>query len=509
MSVCESILSLNVRGLRDAKKRLEVFRWLKTHQNGAKSFVFLQETHTTEKDLLEWEHEWGSKILMSHGTTNSKGVAILFPKNINFKIESQNYDKDGRMILLCITYEQTEYCLINVYFPTQDHEKNQVDFLDDLQINIEANIDKKIIIGGDFNLSLKEIDKSNPLKQSKARDKLNNLMDQNNLLDIWRLRHPDIKRYTWRRHKPLVQSRLDYWLVSADMSYNVSSCDIKPSIKTDHSLISLNLTECKSNKRGSGLWKFNSSLLSDPDYIGYMEGMINLQINNFKDITNDSLKWELIKTEIRTATMAYSKIQANLKNHYEKQLNEQLIIIDDMIQVNFSETLLIQYNLFKEELEKINAVRTEGQKIRSKAIYVEHNEKGSKFFIGLEKHNANMKNITRLKLDSGIEITKPHDILNELNAFYENLYSAGNLEEDTDNDFFNKNVPTITPIHALLCDKEIDIDECFKALMKMKGDKSPGTDGLTVEFYKYFWKSIKKLVFNSIKSAFINKKTVQ
>ena len=505
MSVCESILSLNVRGLRDVKKRSEVFRWLQTLHNGANSIVFLQETHTSDKDLLVWEHEWGSKILMSHGTTNSKGVAILFPKNINFKIESEYFDKDGRMLVLCITYEQIEYCLINVYCPTQDHEKNQLDFLDALQTNIEANIDKKIIIGGDFNLCLKEIDKSNPSKRSKARDKLNNVMDQYDLLDIWRLQHPEIKRYTWRRHKPLVQSRLDYWLVSADMSYNISSCDIKPSIKTDHSLISLNFTQYESNKRGSGLWKFNSSLLSDPDYVGYMEGMINLQINNFKDITNNSLKWELIKMEIRTATIAYSKTQANLRNQYEKQLNEQLIRIDDMIQANYSETLLNQYNTVKEDLEKINAMKTEGQRIRSKAIYVEHNEKGSKFFIGLEKHNANIKNITRLKLDSGIEITKSQDILNELNAFYENLYSAGDLEEDTASDFFNENVPTISPIHALLCDQEIDIEECFKALMKMKGEKSPGTDGLTVEFYKYFWQIIKHLVFNSIKAAFINK----
>ena len=142
MSVCESILSLNVRGLRDVKKRSEVFRWLQTLHNGANSIVFLQETHTSDKDLLVWEHEWGSKILMSHGTTNSKGVAILFPKNINFKIESEYFDKDGRMLVLCITYEQIEYCLINIYCPTEDHEKNQLDFLDALQINIEANIDK-------------------------------------------------------------------------------------------------------------------------------------------------------------------------------------------------------------------------------------------------------------------------------------------------------------------------------------------------------------------------------
>ena len=56
--------------------------------------------------------------------------------------------------------------------------------------------------------------------------------------------------------------------------------------------------------------------------------------------------------------------------------------------------------IVKEELEKINAVKTEGC-----SINVEHNEKNSKFFIGLEKRNSNIKNITRLKLDTGKEIT--------------------------------------------------------------------------------------------------------
>ena len=34
--------------------------------------------------------------------------------------------------------------------------------------------------------------------------------------------------------------------------------------------------------------------------------------------------------------------------------------------------------------------------------------------------------------------------------------------------------------------------------------KSPGTDGLPVEFYKIFWKNIKKLVMNSFSYSYEN-----
>ena len=74
-----NLLSLNVRGLRDCKKRREIFNWLKTHHQGKRSFVLLQETHSSDSDNETWETEWGSKILYSHGTNNSRGVALLFP----------------------------------------------------------------------------------------------------------------------------------------------------------------------------------------------------------------------------------------------------------------------------------------------------------------------------------------------------------------------------------------------------------------------------------------------
>ena len=50
MSICKNILSLNVRGFRDTRKRQEVVRWLKQHHNGAECITFLQETHSIPSD---------------------------------------------------------------------------------------------------------------------------------------------------------------------------------------------------------------------------------------------------------------------------------------------------------------------------------------------------------------------------------------------------------------------------------------------------------------------------
>ena len=46
--------------------------------------------------------------------------------------------------------------------------------------------------------------------------------------------------------------------------------------------------------------------------------------------------------------------------------------------------------------------------------------------------------------------------------------------------------------------------ELLKALKSMKNDKFPGNDGITKEFYEFFWDDIKNSLSESIKKSFIS-----
>ena len=50
----------------------------------------------------------------------------------------------------------------------------------------------------------------------------------------------------------------------------------------------------------------------------------------------------------------------------------------------------------------------------------------------------------------------------------------------------------------LNCEKEISIGECTSAVKELKRGKTPGSDGLTSDFYQFFWEDIKIIVFNSL-----------
>ena len=64
-----------------------------------------------------------------------------------------------------------------------------------------------------------------------------------------------------------MQSRLDYFLISIQLSYNISNCTIKSGLKSDHSLINITLDLINTQRRGNSYWKFNNALLFDNAYI--------------------------------------------------------------------------------------------------------------------------------------------------------------------------------------------------------------------------------------------------
>ena len=57
---------------------------------------------------------------MAHGSSNFRGVAILFKKGVDCKIYSKILDPLGRNVMLKAEIEDKMYVLINIYAPNKD-----------------------------------------------------------------------------------------------------------------------------------------------------------------------------------------------------------------------------------------------------------------------------------------------------------------------------------------------------------------------------------------------------
>jgi exodeoxyribonuclease-3 len=402
------MLSLNVRGIGDGTKRREIFRWLKRYHKGNNSIVLLQETHSTLNSEEKWVQEWGSKIYFSHGTNNARGVAILMPMEYNFDINELWKDIDGRIIALTLKVDERMYNVVNVYAPTKDKVTEQLEFLKTLDTNLEL-AETPFIIGGHFNTYLDPILDKEGGKiegQSKFSDNLIYLLNEYNIIDVWRVLNPSRKCFTWRQRNPLIQSRLDYFLISGELFYNVSETQIKPSIKTDHSLLQIQLNILEEQKRGPGFWKFNSALLRDEVYIDATRALIENLKEQYSDIQNHGLKWDLIKSEIRQSTINYCKTQARIRREAENELKIQYLEAATCFEKNSNNENLEALENIKEQIEAINAFKTAGAHIRSKAEHIEENERSTSYFLNVEKRNYKMKHIKKLNISETEMIEK-------------------------------------------------------------------------------------------------------
>ena len=68
-----------------------------------------------------------------------------------------------------------------------------------------------------------------------------------------------------------------------------------PAIRTDHSAIIISFNSLDEPRRGPSYWKFNSSLVEDENYVSAIEQKIPEWLEEFIDVTDKRVLWNLQK----------------------------------------------------------------------------------------------------------------------------------------------------------------------------------------------------------------------
>lgn len=95
------------------------------------------------------------------------------------------------------------------------------------------------------------------------------------------------------------------------------------------------------------------------------------------------------------------------------------------------------------------------------------------------------------------------EISKELLLFYKNLYSAKGVDHDIQRDFLEAGVKKLSADGEATCDREITTSELGAALKSLPNNKTPGTDGISTEFYKCWWSDIIDLVLDGFNHSLI------
>ncbi len=315
-----NIISHNVRGLNIAMKRKSIFNFLRRKKCHV---VLLQETHASAKHEKLWGMKWGGEAFWAHGTSSSRGVAILIDKNLSYSVSGTRVDQEGRYLMVEITINATPIVIVNVYAPNKDDPE----FFINLFAVLDSFSDASIIIGGDFNLVLDNVLDQNGSKKHrnrKARESLLQYMTHYKLTDIFRHKFPTVKKFSRLQKLPAASSRLDFFLIDGSLVENVKNVDIVPGIMSDHNMATLG-ADINPAPRGRGYWKFNTSLLNDQRYKDKIRKVITYyKAENHIGETDPHVRWDALKAVVRGETIRYA-------SELKRRLNIKQIDLEKLI----------------------------------------------------------------------------------------------------------------------------------------------------------------------------------
>ena len=502
------VISLNVRGLKNKRKRQCIFNLVKKEKY---DLINLQECHiTTEEEAAQWELQFGGKLFYSSGTARSLDQAVLINKSLMQSAEL--VFKDKRVIAVQIKHLDRTITIINTYAPCPTTEK--IDFYRHVNHVIEEitrNNDTDIILAGDLNSVMdnrKDIiagEKHN----GREVEALQDLILNTDLNDVWRLQHEDQREYTWSRNNPFIARRLDYIFTSSALLPYVESSEIKSIPFSDHRLVKI---EIKFNhfKKGSSYWKFNNNLLTDTDYTDQTSALLDKITKEQDELgnLNPHNAWELIKIKIKEHTISYSTQKNKQRKNTEKELLAQMNDLEKRRSDTGQNPALEREILkTKSKLEIFSMSKAQGAQTRSRTKFIEEGERNTRYFLSLEKLRAASNTITTLETEEGQTLTDQQEIRQAQASYYRELYKEDNntrTDNDSIADFLGPdiNLPSLNDQDRHLCEGNIKEAEVADSIKDMKNGSAPGCDGLTTEFYKFFWDDIKTKLLNSFQYSF-------
>jgi len=106
------------------------------------------------------------------------------------------------------------------------------------------------------------------------------------------------------------------------------------------------------------------------------------------------------------------------------------------------------------------------------------------FFFGLEKRNREKSFVNALLNNQNVEITDEKEMLEVTHSYYSKLFSSEPIDENKTDHLYSLIKNKLTKEETDMTNSKITTLEIEAAINSLGNNKSPGSDGLTLEFLK-------------------------
>ena len=204
-------------------------------------------------------------------------------------------------------------------------------------------------------------------------------------------------------------------------------------------------------------------------------------------LSKPNVWWDKGKLKLKDLCRKFSKQQANINFQKQKELEKAL---HELMNEPKSGDTLQQIGKIQQQLGMIHSKWVLGAKIRSKERFYHDDEKPTKYFFNLENHRQSQKSISELVDEQGVRHNTHKDVMKHIADFYEDLYTFEPMNAKAQETLLNTINRYLPEEVSAGLKGPLTLDECYRAMAGMERRKSPGSDGLPVEFYLLFWEII-------------------
>ena len=199
--------------------------------------------------------------------------------------------------------------------------------------------------------------------------------------------------------------------------------------------------------------------------------------------------WDLGKAQIKTITQNYSsKIAKEKRSSFFARINSYIQELQSAPNITPETQQILEQQ--RNELNILLKNQAEGALVRSRVQHFNEVDTSSSYFFNLEKHHSQSKTLSCIRLPDGTVTENPEEIRKHCRNFYKQLYSHVPTDEGALGSLLY-NLTKLDPRDAEDLDAPLRLEELDFAVKQLGKNKTPGFDGLTSEFYTFFWPLLK------------------
>jgi hypothetical protein len=379
-----------------------------------------------------------------------------------------------------------------------------------LQENLTNFENRQIILAGDFNMvadpQLDYIHHGVRFEEGERRILAEICLDHN-LVDYFRVTNPASKAFTYFHQagggqETVPASRLDRVYVRAGDLELVRDHKFVPKAYTDHVAIQFTMKLEEAVHTRTSHWKLNTSILENPLVCDRVRELILDWVTIQETFNNKVLWWEALKIRIRQELVKFSKILARERHENRTRLEDQLSNLLEAglnNQNNFEHFRQIKLQLF--EFQK---AEERSSFLMSKVRDIQEDERMSPYFFRKSRQTAERKLFKALKNKNG-EIKGEQEEMEEIvHDFYQDLYSTEQTDGTIQAQVLALDKTRLSENDKQSCEGLLSQQELEKALRGMARGKTPGCDGLPMEFYLKFWDVLANPLTMALNDIFVH-----